>query len=105
MLSKGRKGASIVKPRSPAEVLNWMDNIPNNGVIRYLDMFNKESVCITSMKALTEVFQTKSGHYIKRPKIDKILMSVLGNGLVTASGAEHKVYRPLKEEELGVDAR
>lgn len=68
-----------------------MDTVPNNGFIRFLDMFNSEIVTLTDPKLVAEFLGPKADHFTKRPKVKKILEGILGNGLVVAEGKDHKV--------------
>jgi len=67
------------------------DTVPNNGFIRYLDILNSEAIVLTQPKLMAEFLQAKSYDFTKQPKAARILMNILGNGLVTSEGAEHKV--------------
>lgn len=82
-----------MKPHDSNEILELMDTVPNNGFIRFLDMFNSEIVTITDPKLVTEFLGVKADHFTKRPKLKKILESILGNGLVVAEGKDHKYQR------------
>jgi hypothetical protein len=70
---------------------DWSENVPNNGLIRYLHLFNNERVLVTSPKALAEVLVTKNYEFVK-PKFFRLnLGRLLGNGILFAEGDEHKV--------------
>ncbi|KAE8442148.1 hypothetical protein EG329_003799 [Mollisiaceae sp. DMI_Dod_QoI] len=83
----------FIKPHNADEVLEFMDTIPNNGFIRFLDMFNTEVITITEPKLVAEFLGVKHDHFTKRTKVKKILESILGNGLVVAEGKDHKYQR------------
>ncbi|KAI1005687.1 hypothetical protein K3495_g2529 [Podosphaera aphanis] len=87
------EGESFFIPPTPDQVLEWVDHIPNDGIIRYVDFLNQDSVTLTSISAVAEFLQTKADHFSKRPKHKRVMESVLGHGLVTAEGAEHKHQR------------
>lgn len=80
-----------MKPHDSSEILELMDTVPNTGFIRFLDMFNSEIITITDPKLVAEFLGVKADHFTKRPKLKKILESILGNGLVVAEGKDHKV--------------
>jgi cytochrome P450 len=71
----------------------WANEIPNDGMIRYLQLFNRERLLITSPKALAEVLTTKSYDFIKPELIRLGLVQVLGVGILLAEGDEHKAQR------------
>ncbi|KAL2065692.1 hypothetical protein VTL71DRAFT_3362 [Oculimacula yallundae] len=84
---------SFFQTRDSKQVLKWMETIPNDGLIRYLDVFNTEVVAVTTPRTAAEFLQVKADHYVKNPKIKRILKSILGNGLVAAEGTDHKYQR------------
>lgn len=69
----------------------WMQSVPNDGLIRYLGLLNSERVLVTSPDGLSELLQTKPYHFIKTPAVRRILLMILGDGLIVAEGSEHKV--------------
>lgn len=70
----------------------WLNTIPNEGLIRYLGMFNAERLLITSPKGLGEVLTTKSYEFIK-PATVRGIGRILGVGILLAEGEEHKIQR------------
>jgi cytochrome P450 len=75
------------------DTMNRVNNIPNEGVIRFLGMLNTEHLLIVSAKALGEVLTTKSSDFIKPPHFAVGLGRVLGSGILLAEGDEHKTQR------------
>lgn len=71
----------------------WCENIPNDGIIRYLDMFNTEILLIVSPTALTEVLVQKPYEFMKPPILVTGLGRILGVGVLLAEGEEHKKQR------------
>lgn len=69
----------------------WINEIPNNGLIRYRVKFNKERVFVTSPKALSEVLVQKNYDFAKPYTLRLGLGRILGVGLIIAEGDEHKV--------------
>ena len=69
----------------------WISEIPNSGIIRYLNIFNEERLLITSPKALAEVLTTKNYDFIKPLLVREGLGRLLGVGVLLAEGDEHKV--------------
>lgn len=71
----------------------WLHEVPNNGMIRYLGIFNRERILLTSPKALAEVLNTKNYDF-QRPKFLLAgIGKILGIGLLLAEGDEHKFQR------------
>ncbi|KAH7317705.1 cytochrome P450 [Rhexocercosporidium sp. MPI-PUGE-AT-0058] len=84
---------SFFQTRDSRQVLRWMETIPNDGLIRYLDVFNMEVVAVTTPRGAAEFLQVRADQYVKNPKIKRILENLLGNGLVVAEGMDHKYQR------------
>lgn len=74
-------------------VRRWINDIPNDGFIRYRTIWAPDSVMITSPDLLQELLNANSNNFHKRPLLAKVASVVLGNGLVFAEGAEHKKQR------------
>ncbi|POS84371.1 hypothetical protein EPUL_006255, partial [Erysiphe pulchra] len=85
---------SVITARSTgAPMLEWISTIPNDGIIRYLGMFNIERLFITSPNALREVLATKSYDFVKPSQLVQGLSRLLGVGVLLAEGDEHKNQR------------
>lgn len=69
----------------------WINEVPNSGLIRYRMRFNKEVVFVTSPKGLSEVLVQKSYEFTKPSRLRLGLGRILGVGLIVAEGDEHKV--------------
>lgn len=81
-------------PNGQAELYRvWSEQIPNDGIIRYLDMFNSEILIPVSPTALAEVLVQKPYEFIKPPKLVSGLGRILGVGVFLAEGEEHKIQR------------
>ncbi|KAI4113095.1 MAG: hypothetical protein LQ345_005852 [Seirophora villosa] len=71
----------------------WINEIPNTGLIKYLNIFNNERLLLTNPKALGEVLVTKNYDFLKPAILREGLGVTLGVGLVLAEGEEHKTQR------------
>ena len=76
---------------SGVPLADWVRTIPNDGLIRYLDIFNMETVIPTSTKALSEVLKLKVDEFTKSRAAAKALGDVIGTGLLFAEGEVHRV--------------
>ncbi|KAJ9157641.1 Cytochrome P450 4A12A [Pleurostoma richardsiae] len=74
-------------------MLEWINSIPNDGLIRYLGFFNQERLLITSPKGLAEVLVTKNYDFQKPAQFRFSLGRILGVGVLLAEGDEHKIQR------------
>ena len=75
-------------------MLEWVNSVPNNGLIRYTSVLNTERILVTNAKALGEVLVTKSYDFVKPSGIREGIGKILGVGILLAEGEEHKVRRP-----------
>ena len=72
---------------------DWINNIPNDGLILYRSLLNEERLLPTSPQALAEILTQKSYDFIKPRQLRFGLGRILGIGLVLAEGDEHKAQR------------
>ena len=72
---------------------SWVEDIPHDGVIRYLDLFNSERLIVVNPKALAELLVHKTYEFIKPPQLVSGLGRILGVGVFLAEGDEHKRQR------------
>jgi hypothetical protein len=69
----------------------WVKEVPNDGLIVYRHLLNRERVIPTSPKALAEVLVTKNYEFVKPSFFRVNLGRLLGFGILLAEGDEHKV--------------
>ncbi|KAK4143272.1 cytochrome P450 [Dichotomopilus funicola] len=74
-------------------MLEWINSVPNDGLIRYLSLFNQEKLFMTSPKALAEVLVTKSYDFVRPGPVRFVLGRILGDSLLIAEGDVHKMQR------------
>jgi len=70
----------------------WIENIPNDGLIKYSVWF-QERLLITNPKTLAEVLVTKNYDFVKPSHFRTGLGRILGIGILLAEGDEHKTQR------------
>ncbi|KAK3394828.1 cytochrome P450 [Podospora didyma] len=88
----GQQGEIFRQP-SGAPMLKWINSIPNDGLIRYKGLLNRERLLITSSKGLAEVLVTKNYDFEKPQNVRQSIGRILGVGVLLAEGDEHKVQR------------
>jgi cytochrome P450 len=71
----------------------WINEIPNDGLIRYLMVGNVERVMLTNPKAIGEALVSKSYDYKKPGLATASLGRLLGVGVLLAEGDEHRRQR------------
>ena len=69
----------------------WIEEVPNDGLIRYCGLLGRERVILTTSQALSEVLTQKTYEFIKPPSFTGPLGRMIGVGLVLAEGDEHRV--------------
>ncbi|KAF1831638.1 cytochrome P450 [Decorospora gaudefroyi] len=74
---------------------DWIDQVPNDGVLYYRWLFNEPRVLVTNPKALGEVLVQRSYEFVKPARIRDGLGRLLGVGILLAEGDEHKRQRKL----------
>lgn len=74
-------------------IMEWLKDLPNEGLLRYYIVGNMEWVMPTNSEALKEILVTKAYDF-EKPEIMKYgLRTTLGSGILLAEGEEHKVAR------------
>ena len=68
-----------------------MDEVPNDGLIRYMHAFNQERVAVVGPTALREVLVSKSYDFVKPRQLSANIGRIIGLGILFAEGDEHKV--------------
>jgi cytochrome P450 len=74
---------------------DWIDSVPNDGVLYYRWLFNESRVLVTSPKALGEVLVQRSYDFVKPERLRSGLGRLLGVGILLAEGDEHKRQRKM----------
>ncbi|KAF2675837.1 cytochrome P450 [Lentithecium fluviatile CBS 122367] len=72
---------------------DWVDSVPNDGVLYYRWLFNEPRILVTSPKALAEVLVQRNYEFVKPNRIRAGLGRLLGVGILLAEGEEHKRQR------------
>ena len=70
-----------------------MEEIPNDGLLMFRDLLNKEAIIPTSHAMLKTVLHDSVYDYTKIPKVVQILRTILGDGLILVEGDLHKFQR------------
>lgn len=85
--------STLIKEPSGIPMRRWVNEIPNDGLIRYRHLFNRDRVLVTSPKALAEVLTTKSYDFVKPSFMRTGIGQLLGVGVLLAEGDDHKTQR------------
>ncbi|KAM7215930.1 pisatin demethylase cytochrome P450 monooxygenase [Rhypophila decipiens] len=71
----------------------WSRTIPNNGLIRYMHLLNRERLIVTSAQGLREVLAEHSYDFVKPHLLRAMVGKILGYGLLLSEGDVHKLQR------------
>lgn len=69
----------------------WINEIPNDGLIRYYGLFNSERVLVTRPSGCKEVLQLQGYNYIKFPWALEMMGQIAPLGVLVAPPEKHKV--------------
>lgn len=81
----------LITEPSVQESLEWVETVPNDGLIRYLGAINAEALLVTSAEGITQVLQTKAYDFVRPTNIRNRLERILGRSVLLAEGEDHKV--------------
>jgi hypothetical protein len=71
----------------------WMEEIPNDGLLRFRDLFNGDAILPTSHAMMKAVVNDNNYDYAKPTRVVDILRTILGDGLILVEGDVHKFQR------------
>jgi len=83
----------LIKEPSPYHFERWINEIPNNGLIRYYGILNMERVLITSPAVVRQILHADAYSFEKQYAQKTHLERVSGRGLVYQEGNVHKLQR------------
>ncbi|KAI9890484.1 MAG: hypothetical protein M1814_003968 [Vezdaea aestivalis] len=83
----------ILRDRPGAPMQEWINTIPNDGLIYYRGLFNSDRIMPTSPQALSEILNQKSYDFVKPAQVREGIGRLLGHGLLLVEGDEHKFQR------------
>lgn len=87
-------GKEIVAKRTGDPQKGWIKTVPNEGLIYYKGLLNRERILPTTPKVLAEVLNSQSYIFVK-PQFFRFSLRLLGNGILMAEGDEHKRQRKI----------
>ncbi|KAF1817023.1 cytochrome P450 [Eremomyces bilateralis CBS 781.70] len=86
-------GAAMFKRPPGQDFLNWVTNVPNDGLILFRGLFHRNILLLTNPRTIGEVLVTKSYEFQKPTKVRNFLRRILGDGLIIVEGDEHRFQR------------
>ncbi|KFA69253.1 hypothetical protein S40285_07421 [Stachybotrys chlorohalonatus IBT 40285] len=76
-------------------LVKWINEIPNDGLIRYNGFLNAERILVTTPLGCKEVLQTQGYNYIKLPWALEVMGQFAPRGILVAPPEKHRVDRKL----------
>jgi hypothetical protein len=71
----------------------WMESMPNDGLIRVKDLFNGDAIVPTTPAMLKAILVDHSYDFVKHEGLTSFLEVAAGTGIFSAEGDEHKFQR------------
>lgn len=74
-------------------LVKWINEIPNDGLIRYQGFFNAERILVTTSQGCKEVLQSQAYNYIKLPFALEVMGQFGPQGILVSPPVRHRVCR------------
>ncbi|KAK5127185.1 hypothetical protein LTR85_008546 [Meristemomyces frigidus] len=83
----------LLKEPNSVDFLRWLENVPNDGLLRYYGVLNGERILVTTTDGAKTIHDGDEQDF-RRPSIAKaILCRLTGGGVFAAEGAHHAAQR------------
>jgi hypothetical protein len=82
-------------------LVHWINNVPNQGMIRYYGFLNAERILITTPLGCKEVLQTQGYNYVKLPWALEVMGQFAPQGILVAPPMKHKVCYAPSDPKMG----
>lgn len=87
-------------PWIPYLFREWAALSPESHFVRYLGLFNSETLVATSVTAYREMLTTKNNFFVKPEAARRVANVIIGDGLPFAHGPEHRQRRAVVSSKL-----
>ncbi|KFH45382.1 Cytochrome p450 protein [Hapsidospora chrysogenum ATCC 11550] len=77
------------------QLVEWINQVPNDGLIRYLGFLNAERILVATPRGCKDVLQTQGYNYIKLPWALEVMGQIAPHGILVAPPKKHKVDKRL----------
>ncbi|KAH8879762.1 cytochrome P450 [Thozetella sp. PMI_491] len=85
----------LLKEPSYGKLIKWINEVPNDGLIRYYGFLNAERVLVTTPQGCKDVLQTQGYNYIKLPWALEVMGQFARQGILVAPPEKHRIDRKL----------
>jgi hypothetical protein len=81
----------LLEEASYEKLVQWINEVPNDGLIRYYGFLNAERVLVTTPQGCKDVLQIQAYNYIKLPWALEVMGQFGPRGILVAPPQKHKV--------------
>jgi len=74
----------------------WMEEVPNDGLIRLKEPFGQDALLLTSPEMFKSILVENTYDYVKQQRVAELLRIILGDGVILVEGDVHKFQRKRK---------
>ncbi|KAH6974457.1 cytochrome P450 [Ilyonectria sp. MPI-CAGE-AT-0026] len=85
----------LLDEASYGTLVRWINEIPNDGLIRYYGFLNAERILVTTPQGCKDVLQTQGYNYIKLPWALEVMGQFAPRGILVAPPHRHRIDRKL----------
>ncbi|KIV78858.1 hypothetical protein PV11_06467 [Exophiala sideris] len=93
LASQGPWWKTFLLEPTPTDLQRFMDETPNDGLIRYFGVFHGERLLLTKPQATKDIMLLQPYNYNKIPVSKKLIGQLTGRGLLVVDQDEHKRQR------------
>ncbi|KAK5061709.1 hypothetical protein LTR69_004891 [Exophiala sideris] len=98
LASQGSWWKTFLLEPTPTDLQRFMDETPNDGLIRYFGVFHGERLLLTKPQATKDMMLLQPYNFNKIPVSKKLIGQLTGRGLLVVDQDEHKSL----EKEIGI---
>ncbi|KAI8991429.1 cytochrome P450 [Mycotypha africana] len=92
----------VVKEKETGQVMNkWAKQF--GGILAFYGPWNRPRVLVTDDQLLKQVLTTREYDFVKTPEASRFLKGILGNGVLLAEGAAHRLQRKMLNPAFSVN--
>jgi len=83
----------LLQEPNSEDFLRWIEEVPNDGLLRYFGAFNGERILVTTTEGTKIIHEGDTRDFRRPPAAKAILCRLTGGGIFAAEGTEHAAQR------------
>jgi cytochrome P450 len=83
----------LFKEPNSIDMLRWIEDVPNDGLLRYYGILNQERILVTTTEGTKQIHDRDTKDYRRQPAAKAVLCRLTGGALFAAEGSEHAAQR------------